>query len=127
MALCIGILVDDSIVVLENIHRHLMHRHDPRQTRIWVRNPADLLCACRSYPMMPPRITAIHNRTILAIVVIIAATPPPTFYSLILHLIICIIAQQYDNCNLHKTNNVLLFLRIAYSVVKFVFYSFYII
>ena len=24
MALCIGILVDDSIVVLENIHRHLM-------------------------------------------------------------------------------------------------------
>jgi len=31
MALCIGILVDDSIVVLENIHRHLKMGKDPEQ------------------------------------------------------------------------------------------------
>lgn len=30
MALCIGILVDDSIVVLENIHRHLKMGKDPK-------------------------------------------------------------------------------------------------
>lgn len=30
MALCIGILVDDSIVVLENIHRHLQMGKDPK-------------------------------------------------------------------------------------------------
>lgn len=31
MSLCIGILVDDSIVVIENIHRHLKMGKDPQQ------------------------------------------------------------------------------------------------
>lgn len=31
MSLCIGILVDDSIVVLENIHRHLLMGKEPKQ------------------------------------------------------------------------------------------------
>ena len=34
LALCIGILVDDSIVVLENIHRHLKLGEDPRAAAI---------------------------------------------------------------------------------------------
>jgi hydrophobic/amphiphilic exporter-1 (mainly G- bacteria), HAE1 family len=34
LALCIGILVDDSIVVLENIHRHLRLGEDPQSAAI---------------------------------------------------------------------------------------------
>ncbi len=34
MALCIGILVDDSIVVLENIHRHLMLGEKPKDAAL---------------------------------------------------------------------------------------------
>lgn len=34
MALCVGILVDDSIVVLENIHRHLMKGEPPRDAAL---------------------------------------------------------------------------------------------
>ncbi|MZP28215.1 MMPL family transporter [Heliobacterium undosum] len=34
MAMCIGILVDDSIVVLENIHRHLAMGKSPRQAAL---------------------------------------------------------------------------------------------
>ncbi|KMO86013.1 multidrug transporter [Megasphaera cerevisiae DSM 20462] len=34
MALCVGILVDDSIVVLENIHRHLMKGELPRDAAL---------------------------------------------------------------------------------------------
>lgn len=34
MALCVGILVDDSIVVLENIHRHLMAGEEPRKAAL---------------------------------------------------------------------------------------------
>jgi hydrophobic/amphiphilic exporter-1 (mainly G- bacteria), HAE1 family len=34
LALCIGILVDDSIVVLENIHRHLKMGEDPQTAAI---------------------------------------------------------------------------------------------
>jgi len=34
MALCIGILVDDSIVVLENIHRHLMKGEKPKEAAL---------------------------------------------------------------------------------------------
>jgi HAE1 family hydrophobic/amphiphilic exporter-1 len=34
MALCIGILVDDSIVVLENIHRHLMMGEKPKSAAL---------------------------------------------------------------------------------------------
>ena len=34
MALCVGILVDDSIVVLENIHRHLMQGEPPREAAL---------------------------------------------------------------------------------------------
>lgn len=34
MALCVGILVDDSIVVLENIHRHLMKGEKPREAAL---------------------------------------------------------------------------------------------
>jgi HAE1 family hydrophobic/amphiphilic exporter-1 len=34
LALVIGILVDDSIVVLENIHRHLEHGEDPEKAAI---------------------------------------------------------------------------------------------
>ncbi|HWI55074.1 MAG TPA: efflux RND transporter permease subunit, partial [Desulfobacteria bacterium] len=34
LALCIGILVDDSIVVLENIHRHLKMGKDPEQAAL---------------------------------------------------------------------------------------------
>ncbi len=30
LALCVGILVDDSVVVLENIHRHLKMKKDPK-------------------------------------------------------------------------------------------------
>ncbi len=34
MALCIGILVDDSIVILENIHRHLMGGEEPKDAAL---------------------------------------------------------------------------------------------
>lgn len=34
MALCVGILVDDSIVVLENIHRHLMNGEEPKKAAL---------------------------------------------------------------------------------------------
>lgn len=34
MALCVGILVDDSIVVLENIHRHLMQGESPHDAAL---------------------------------------------------------------------------------------------
>lgn len=34
MALCVGILVDDSIVVLENIHRHLMKGEPPQEAAL---------------------------------------------------------------------------------------------
>lgn len=34
LALCIGILVDDSIVVLENIHRHIKKGKDPEQAAL---------------------------------------------------------------------------------------------
>ena len=34
MTLCIGILVDDSIVVIENIHRHLTNGEDPQRAAI---------------------------------------------------------------------------------------------
>ena len=34
MALCVGILVDDSIVVLENIHRHLMLGEKPKEAAL---------------------------------------------------------------------------------------------
>lgn len=34
MTLCIGILVDDSIVVIENIHRHLTNGEDPQTAAI---------------------------------------------------------------------------------------------
>lgn len=34
LALCIGILVDDSIVVLENVHRHLKKGKDPEQAAL---------------------------------------------------------------------------------------------
>lgn len=34
MTLCIGILVDDSIVVIENIHRHLTNGEDPQSAAI---------------------------------------------------------------------------------------------
>ena len=34
MALCVGILVDDSIVVLENIHRHLMKGEPPKEAAL---------------------------------------------------------------------------------------------
>lgn len=34
MTLCIGILVDDSIVVIENIHRHLTNGEDPEKAAI---------------------------------------------------------------------------------------------
>lgn len=34
MTLCIGILVDDSIVVIENIHRHLSNGEDPKEASI---------------------------------------------------------------------------------------------
>lgn len=34
MALCVGILVDDSIVVLENIHRHLMRGEPPKEAAL---------------------------------------------------------------------------------------------
>ena len=38
MALCIGILVDDSIVVLENIHRHLMQGEAPKSAALHGRS-----------------------------------------------------------------------------------------
>lgn len=34
LAMCIGILVDDSIVILENIHRHISLGKDPREAAI---------------------------------------------------------------------------------------------
>lgn len=34
MTLCIGILVDDSIVVLENIHRHLARGERPKEAAV---------------------------------------------------------------------------------------------
>lgn len=34
MTLCIGILVDDSIVVLENIHRHLARGESPKEAAV---------------------------------------------------------------------------------------------
>jgi len=34
LALCVGILVDDSIVILENIHRHIQMGKDPKQAAI---------------------------------------------------------------------------------------------
>lgn len=34
LAMCVGILVDDSIVVLENIHRHISLGKDPKQAAI---------------------------------------------------------------------------------------------
>lgn len=38
MALCVGILVDDSIVVLENIHRHLMQGEAPKSAALHGRS-----------------------------------------------------------------------------------------
>ena len=38
LALCVGILVDDSIVVLENIHRHLAMGKDPKTAALEGRN-----------------------------------------------------------------------------------------
>lgn len=37
MALCVGILVDDSIVVLENIHRHLRKGKPPKKAALYGR------------------------------------------------------------------------------------------
>jgi HAE1 family hydrophobic/amphiphilic exporter-1 len=42
LALCIGILVDDSIVVLENIERHLEHGEPPREAALKGRSEIGL-------------------------------------------------------------------------------------
>ncbi|MFZ5648286.1 MAG: efflux RND transporter permease subunit [Bacillota bacterium] len=57
MALCIGILVDDSIVVLENIHRHMQMGKDPKKAalegRIEIGTAALAITLCDVVVFMP--------------------------------------------------------------------------
>jgi len=57
MALCIGILVDDSIVVLENIHRHLKMGKDPKvaalEGRFEIGKAAIAITLCDVVVFMP--------------------------------------------------------------------------
>lgn len=57
MALCVGILVDDSIVVLENIHRHLMQGESPHDAalngRMEIGMAAIAITLCDDVVFMP--------------------------------------------------------------------------
>ncbi len=57
MALCIGILVDDSIVVLENIHRHMRMGKDPKtaalEGRMEIGKAAVAITLCDVVVFMP--------------------------------------------------------------------------
>lgn len=46
MTLCVGILVDDSIVVLENIHRHLAKGEDAKEAAVTGRMEIGMAAHC---------------------------------------------------------------------------------
>ena len=64
----IGILVDDAIVVVENIHRHLA-----------IRGPTGKAVSTRE--VIPPAVDEVGGPTILATFTVIAALMPMAFVS----------------------------------------------